>query len=362
MTTIKKDCGSGIQLIELENDFDSYAHIAGHIKMKSIYFTPSYLSCVQKAEGYPVKVLVAYDDDDFALIPYVWRKINDLPFCKDMPEEMIDIITPHEYSGVVTNVDHPERKKRLLSVLYSAIDNLCKENMVVTEFARFDPFITDIPLMEQHYEVRYIGQNAYINLEQTKEEILSSFNHSAQKNIKTAQRCGLQFNEAGSEGEIDIFIDLYWESMKRLSAQKYFYFNRDYFISLLKECDGAGLFMVRDSSGTPVAASILLYHGDTAHHHLTGYDPDALKKRPNDFMIYRLSLWAKKQGIRYMHLGGGAESIRGFKMKFASGTIPYSIGYKIHNMEYYEKLCEVWRVYSGDQGGTDYFPLYRLNQ
>ncbi len=120
--------------------------------------------------------------------------------------------------------------------------------------------------------------------------------------------------------------------------------------------------MVHDNTGIPVAASILLYHGDTAHHHLTVYDAAALQKRPNDFMIYQLSMWAKERGIRYLHLGGGSASIRNFKMKFSSARIPYHIGYKIHNIEYYERLCEAWSVHNGAHEKTDYFPLYRFNQ
>ncbi len=362
MRTIEISKGISIKILQLDKDFDSYAHFAGMLNMKSIYFDPSYLLCAQKAEGYPVKFIVASDDNDFALVPYVWRKVNDLAFLKDETEEMIDIITPHEYSGIVTNIENPEKKKRLFSVLFKAIDDLCRENNVVTEFARFDPFTTDIALVKEHYDIRYIGQNAYVNLEQTNENILRSFNHSAQKNIKTAQRFGLQFSEAENVGEIDIFIDLYAESMKRLNATKYFHFNREYFIFLTSNCDGARFFIVRDSNGTPVAASILLYQGDTAHHHLTCYDPAALQKRPNDFMIYRLSLWAKEHGVRQIHLGGGAEPIRNFKMKFASGDVPYSIGYKIHNMNYYEKVCEAWRIHSGNHGKMDYFPMYRLHQ
>jgi len=353
---------SAVKILELENDFDLYARIASSIKIKSVYFSPTYLLSIQKAEGYPIKVVIAHDDDSFALIPYVWRKINDLPFCKDIPEEMFDIITPHEYSGVITNEDNPERRKNLFSVLFSGVDDLCKNKRVVTEFARFDPFITDIASMEKHYEIRSVGQNVYINLEQTGEGIWNSFERSAQKNVKTAVRCGLQFHEAEHKKEIDAFIHFYRDSMQRLCAEKYFYFNWEYFYALLKSCGGARLFMVCDDSGVPVAASILLYHGDTAHHHLTGYDPAALQKRPNDFMIYQLAMWAKGQGIKCLHLGGGAESIRNFKKKFSSERIPYHIGHKVHNIKVYKMLCEAWRVHSGNCTETDYFPLYRFNK
>ncbi len=88
----------------------------------------------------------------------------------------------------------------------------------------------------------------------------------------------------------------------------------------------------------------------------------ALQKRPNDFMIYQLSMWAKEREIKCLHLGGGSESIRNFKMKFSSERIPYHVGYKIHNVEYYERLCEAWSVHNGAHEKTDYFPLYRFNQ
>lgn len=353
---------SNALVLSLDKDLDEYTNLLSKIKNKSIYFAPSYLLSAQKAEGYPIKVIVVHDNESFALIPYVWRKINDLPFCKDISEEMYDIITPHEYSGIITNAEHPEKKEKLFSALFSVVDNLCRAKRVIAEFARFDPFITGVSLMARHYNMRYVGENVYIDLERTEKEIWEDFEYSAQKNVRTAMRCGLQFYDAENGEEIDIFIHLYRSSMERLRASRYYYFNREYFFSLLKTCEGAKLFIIRNPDGSPVAASILLYYGDIAHHHLTGYDPAAIQKRPNDFMIYHLAMWAKKKGMKYLHLGGGAESIRKFKKKFSPLRIPYYVGYKIHNMEYYERLCEAWRLYNDNYSETNYFPLYRLNQ
>lgn len=353
-------CRTNLRVLLLDKNLSEYKSILGMIKNKSVYFLPSYLKSVQIAEYYPIKIVVFYYHDNVAIVPFVHRRINDLPMFHSLEKDYWDIITPHEYSGIILNAEGPAERSILLRGFFSAFDDYCRQERIITEFVRFDPFVTDAAITGTHHEIRHVNDNVYINLKQSEEDIWRSFENTARKNIKTAVRSGLQFCEAeGKEVDVDLFVFLYHGSMRRLGARPYYFFTREYFLSLVRECKGAKLFIVRDPDGTPLAASILLYHGDIAHHHLTGYDDAALSKRPNDFMIYQLILWARNQGLKYLHLGGGADTIRNFKAKFSPLRIPYHIGFKIHNRERYEELCTIWRKSRAGGGDSAYFPLYR---
>ncbi len=147
--------------------------------------------------------------------------------------------------------------------------------------------------------------------------------------------------------------------MRRLGAHKYFFFSKDYFKSLITDCEGAFLFIIRDKSDHPVAASILLFSVDVGHHHLTGYVTDAASLRPNDYMIYSLIEWGKENKMKYLHLGGGASNVCNFKGKFSRDRIPYYVGRRVHNQTTYRDLCSIWEDTNKSVGDCHYFPLYR---
>lgn len=348
------------QILSLAHDLNKYAHIVQTIEQKSIFYTPAYLLSVQKAEGYPIIIIVASVGKSVALIPFVLRRINDMALFKELDEELFDIITPFEYSGIITNAIHSDEKKVLFKELCNAVREGLNNKIVVSEFVRFDPFLTDLSSVCPDYEIRHAGANVFINLELSEEEICGRFANAARKNVKTAMRGGLKLYESdGKDVDVELFIALYYESLRQLKSKPYYFFNRAYFLSLVRECDGAKMLILRDSDGLPCAASILLYHGDTAHHHLTGYNHASLPKRPNDFMLYQLILWAKARGLKYLHLGGGSETIRNFKAKFSPLSIPYYVGSRIHNKEWYDKLCLIWKSTHPDKDNSSYFPLYR---
>ena len=355
--------GQRLKVLILEDDFIEYSRLFSEMKEKSIYFLPSYLRSVQHAEKYPLEIMVFVEHGKIAMIPYIKRRINDLPLFRELRDELWDIITPHEYSGAISNVTDAPERNHIIQQLFRHVQNYCGKENIVSEFVRFDPFLTDTRCMELHYALRKACDNVYIDLRKESIEIYHNFHPSVRKNVNRALTAGLTFSQSEKTDEdVDLFVELYWASMQRLGADDYFYFSVDYFRALIKDCEGASLFVVRDESNQPIAASILLHYGNIGHHHLTGYAADSTPLRPNDYMIYSLINWGKSNNLQCLHLGGGAQSISDFKAKFSNERIPYYVGYKIHNQEAYQLLCDIWRKENNFSQHSDYFPLYRLGQ
>ncbi len=342
-----------INTLNLDSCFEEYIKLYEQFKMKDVYYDPYYLKAVQNAENSLIEIFIYEENGVKCLVPYVKRRINDLSIFKNIKEEFWDISTPHEYSGIITN--SPDANN-----FYSCLGEYCQNNNIIFEFSRFNPFLKNEKFIENSgYNLIKCADNIYIGLTDNFEDIYKSFHRSVRKNIKRAVNSNLKFLEAEPTDEnIKIFIEIYSESMDRLCAKKYFYFNNEYFQKLLKECSQARLFFIKDKNEI-IAASILLHHENRAHHHLTGYKTIALDKRPNDFMIYSLIQWCQNSNIEKLHLGGGSEPIRAFKSKFSQMKIPYYIGYKIHNKEIYDYLCSVWKNHNPDRQDITYYPPYR---
>lgn len=342
-----------ISTLNLNNCFQEYIKLYEQFDVKDIYYNPYYLKAAQNAESYPIEIFLYEENGVKSLIPYVKRKINDLLIFKDLKEEFWDISTPHEYSGIITNSADNNN-------FYSWLGKYCQNNNIIFEFSRFNPFLkNEKSTKSSGYNLIKCSDNVYIDLTNNFDDIYKSFNRSVRKNIKRANSFNLEFIEAGPTDEnIKTFIEIYSESMDRLGAKDYFYFNDEYFNKLIKECSQSKLFFISDENEI-IAASILLTHTDKAHHHLTGCKSYALEKRPNDFMIYSLIKWCQNSNIEKLHLGGGSEQIKAFKSKFSQMRIPYYIGYKIHNKEIYDYLCSIWKKHNPDKQDIIYYPLYR---
>jgi len=351
---------NGFKILSLENDYFEYSDLFNKIKKKNIFFHPSYLKSVQYAEKYPVKIMVFVENEKIMMIPYVFRRINDLPLFNKLKYELLDIISPYEYSYIFSNITKEAEYNSLLNKLFKSVENYCKNNNIVTEFIRFDPFLSKVNYTNTNYFIRKSCDNVYIDLRKESKEIIKSFHRSVKKNINRAVASNLKFIQADKKDEnIDSFINLYRNSMQRLKADDYYYFSDEYFRRLIKDCESVSLFFVQDENNPPFAASILLHYGDVAHHHLTGYNKESKCFRPNDYMIYSLIHWAKNSGLKLLHLGGGSESICKFKSKFSNTKIPYYIGYKVHNLRMYQVLCNIWRKKNKNYKNSEYFPLYR---
>lgn len=349
------------RVLSIENHFSEYSNLFSMAQNKNVYMLPSYLKCAPIAEKYPAMIMVYTESNKIAMMPYIKRRINDLPLFKGLSQECWDIISPYEYAAVITNSPDIATHHHICRKLFEAIARYCEEENIICEFVRFDPFFTDLNCLGAHYHLNKSCDNIYIDLTKAHDELWAAFHSSAKKNIKHAEIERLHFIEAEKSREnIDIFIYLYSASMQRLGAKEYYYFSKSYFNALLQECEGAPLFIISDAADRPIAASILLHYGGIGHHHLTGYEAEAKHIRPNDYMIYSLIQWGKKHQLRSLHLGGGSDPICNFKSKFSNTSIPYYIGYRVHNQEMYQFLCDCWRKDHSFSQPSEFFPLYRL--
>ncbi len=361
MKTYNKNCD--MKIMSLTEDYSEYCRLYERSTERNVYLLPSYLRSIEMAEGYPVIIMVLFDDGKMAMIPYIKRRINDIPIFRELEYEYWDIITPHEYSYAITDVDDPEERNDIIDQLFRHVGYYCERERIVSEFVRFDPFHTDISCIKSYYNIRKSCDNIYIDLRKNINDIRKSFHNSVRKNIKRAEECGLTFSKARINNEnINLFISMYRDSMQRLGADNYYFFSEEYFYSLIKECEGASLFFIRDDNDQVIAGSILLHYGWIGHHHLTGYKEESVLKRPNDYMVYSLINWGKVNGLQYLHLGGGAENICKFKAKFSDTKIPYYVGWRVHNQKVYQLLCDIRREENDKayEEVLNYFPLYRL--
>ena len=101
---------------------------------KCLTYTPYHLSefllAEEMAEDGMIKIFLYEEEGQFALIPMVNRKINGLLYALKRDDEIYDMITPHEYGGVLSNSRKCWIKKKLLENML----DYCRENQIIFHF------------------------------------------------------------------------------------------------------------------------------------------------------------------------------------------------------------------------------------
>lgn len=330
---------------------------------KCVNVTPfhltEYLLAEAKAEDGITKVFVYQEGEMFALIPEVIRKINALPYMHDLEEEVYDMVAPHEYGGIVSNSHESKLKYKLLK----GIAQYCRENNIIFQFIRMNPYLRELPMIYQEngYQVIHSNRQVYIDLRLTEEQIFYDYKSNVRRNIRRAQKEGLMFEIAGkNQDNINCFQRMYQKAMERLKARKFLYFNAEYFRDIIG-CEHSRLVFVKDTDNRKVAGSILLLGNDTVYYHLGCFDWEYSLKRPMNFLMHSMILWSKREGYTTFHLAGGHKSLMQFKEGYANTRIDYYIAYKICDDAKYQEICNKWRKLFPEYANEQYYPLYRYN-
>lgn len=351
---------NGFHVWDLNDDVQRYKNYIGRCVGITPFHLAEYLLAEAQAEDGVTKIFLYEEEGMFALIPEVVRKINALSYMCDLEEVLYDMVTPHEYGGILSDCNREVLKHKLLEQMLC----YCKENHIIFQFIRINPYLKELPVIykKNGYDVIHSNEQVYVDLRQTEEEIMGDYKSNVRRNIKRAQKEDLSFEVADkNQNNIDCFQRMYQKAMERLEARKFLYFNEKYFREMvLSDC--SRLVFVKDEEGSAVAGSILLLGSDTVYYHLGCFDWGYSLKRPMNYLMHSMILWSKQEGYITFHLGGGQKSLMQFKEGYSQTRIDYYVAGKICDQEKYQEVCQKWKTKFPEYAEETYYPLYRYNE
>lgn len=327
------------------------------IENVDIYFTPEYCKIYENNNEGTAKLFVYYEGKQFICYPFILRQINKLQLerFQNLPDELYDIITPYGYGGPITNITNDVERKPFFERFSKIFSTYCKNKNIVTEFVRFHPLLNN-DLDYQSVNPTNISDTIYMDLSNNEQSVFESIRNKCRNRLKHALSHGLAVGRE-TTNDLDMLLDLYYATMDKNNADKYYYFSKDYFvdtIQLLK--DNVSIFTVRFDNKI-IAFAFFLHYKDHVAYHLTGSIKEYLKYAPYNLLITHAASWFKARGYKYLHLGGGYTSedeLLRFKKTFSKQPpLKFFVGRKIHCLKSYETLTEGLNV------PDNYFPLYR---
>ncbi|RKN76943.1 GNAT family N-acetyltransferase [Ulvibacterium marinum] len=339
-------------MLKIVTEKEEWQKVVYECSNYDFYHTYDYHQISKKKSEVPI-LIVYKNGASVVAIPFLKKPIDK--------SQYFDLSSVYGYAGPISNnVDGTFDNSDFIQQFKTAMQEL----KVVTIFSRLHPFIENQRTIIQGLgDFPTVGKVVNIDLTKTVEEQRAQYRKST-KNRTNKCRKLCTVIKASSQKLMDAFIDIYYESMDRLSADKDYYFPRDYFYRLMASDDFESdlLLVVDNETNTPIAGSIFVKTNNLVQFHLSGSKTSHLNIAPANLFIDEMRLMATEEGYKIFNLGGGLggkkDSLFEFKASFSKDFRDFEVWKYVVNNEIYHSLSE--NKQEEIKIKKDFFPAYRV--
>ncbi|MCK0147061.1 aminoacyltransferase [Arenibacter sp. F26102] len=312
---------------------------------------------ISKKEGECPTLITYTENDKIIALPLVLRRVPDTRY--------EDFTSVYGYAGPVTkNIDDNFDNSRFIKEFRKYLI----DNNIISVFSRLNPFIPyqDICL-NTFGEISALSLIVNIDVTDNLENQRKSYHKRLRTHINKARRyCYVKAAE--TKDEVLQYIDLYYDTMKRVNAKKKYFFEHDYFFKLLesKDFNTRILLTIENESNKVIAGAMFIETNKIVQYHLSGSDISYMHLYPIKLLIDEMRIISTQENCKFFNLGGGVgskeDSLFYFKSSFSNDFKNFTIWKCISDIEKYEALiiekkqpdCQIF-----EKNCINYFPCYR---
>jgi hypothetical protein len=293
------------------------------------------------------------------LFPLILRPIDGEEWI-DTPSGLADVTSPYGYGGPFCwgDVD--------AAAFWSEFRRWASRRGVVSCFARLSVFENGLlgPTGCEHVN----APNVVRGLDLAPDALWMDYEHKVRKNVKRARREGLHVEIDASGSRLDDFLAIYHGTMDRRGASSSYYFDRNFFLTLVRDLEGQFVFFHAFHDAAVVSSELVLVSAYHLYSFLGGTRADAFALRPNDLLKHEIILWGQRAGKQAFVLGGGyggPDGIFRHKLSFApGGEVPFRTSQMVLDPAAYDRLTATRAAWEARQGREwnarpGFFPAYR---
>ncbi|TES53598.1 GNAT family N-acetyltransferase [Halalkalibacterium halodurans] len=341
---------------------EKWDEIVKGFKEYDVYYLSSYTKAFAiHGDGEPT--LFYYEGKDFKAINVVMVRdvANDIKFTGELSVgTYYDISTPYGYGGFLIegNVDNDDLIK--LNDEYALI---CNQRGIVSEFVRFHPVLNNSEYLENVYDISLLGKTITMNL-CSKQQIWNDITSKNRNVIRKAKKLGVSIYWGRDRVLIERFIDMYNLTMAKDKANEYYYFDMEFYNSVLNDLKYNSMIFYAVYEERIIAMSMILFCNEQIHYHLSASDKEYNHLAATNLLLYEAACWGCENGYKYFHLGGGLgskeDSLYKFKKAFnRNSNSTFAVGRKIFNEKRYEELVQIRSKEDLFDNSSLFFPIYR---
>ena len=245
--------------------------------------------------------------------------------------DFYDLCSPYGFAGIICNTNDVSFIKRALN---AQKQQALKQN-IIAEFMRFNPCLNIGENLKNSLDFFAKGNsNVAVYCDNSRFDFYS-------KRLKSKINKAKREIYVKQSSNIEQFIALYYETMKRNNATDFYFFKQEYFENLLKNKNT--IMFEACLNGKIISMAIFIFDERAMFYHLGANSKEYMKGNNNAiYAIFESAFdFAYNKGIPLCYLGGGVkenDELFAFKKQFASFITPFYIGGVIYNKEIYEEL------------------------
>ncbi len=332
-----------------KSDQKEWSEILGRSSFYDFYHTTSYNILENDGESL---LFVASIENNFIAYPLVLRKIPNTNY--------FDCTSVYGYCGPISNLQYLDISDALKLYFKDKLMEYFEQNNIVSCFSRLHPVFENENILDNFGKTIGLNKTIAINLKIPLEEQRRKYRKTNKYEINKLKKENYIVEIAKTSQEIDVFVDIYRETMERVNAKENYFFDKDYFhIFLNNPCFASKLFLAK-KEGEVIAGAIFTITNKIMQYHLAGTKLEYIRKTPMKLILDEARLLGNELNLDYLHLGGGVggsddDSLYKFKAGFSDLNFSYKVWQFISNQEVYDQLVEQ----KNKNTNSSFFPLYR---
>lgn len=329
-------------------DKDEWVGYVKAAKQYDFYHTWHYHSLDHSGSPF---LFVYEEGQNYIAFPLIKRKIADTSFS--------DISSVYGYTGPISNRKFENIEDSLMDNFKHSFLGFLEEERSVSVFSRLHPFFDQHLLFEKFGGIHENGKTIAIDLTIPIETQRKQYRKTTLKSVNRARDFGYSVRDCKAPEHLDAFYEIYTQNMERVNASECYFFQKDYFFGLLnnEEFD-CRLFLVFLKEEV-VCGMMVTFTDGIIQGHLVGTKKTCLMDSPAKFLVDEITLVGRKEGMKYLHLGGGVgfkeDTLYNWKTGFSDLSFEYKSWRYVANHFVYQTLVNKRNV----DKAVDFFPLYR---
>ena len=341
-------------MIEIIKEKEIWDNLVKKCDFADFYHTHDYHHAAKATGDEPV--LIHYTENNKTIVlPLLFRNIEYSLYK--------DATSVYGYPGPITkNITSDFDYK----VFQKELHQLFREQNIVSVFSRLNSFI---PYQESCLlkmgGTETLGRVVYIDLNETLDEQWKLY-HRRLRTYINKSRTIYKIKNANISADLDTFIDLYYENMRRVNANKEYFFDKKYFLDLINSSDFETEILLAFSrkTGEVAGGAMFIKKNEIIQYHLSGTSEIYLDLNPLKLLIDEMRIRGKQENYSYLNLGGGVgakkDSLFYFKSGFSKYTVPFKVWKYMVNPNIYEDLVLQRKDIRYCEETLAYFPRYRV--
>jgi hypothetical protein len=328
-----------------------------------VYHLPEYHQLAEEQNDVQA-ILFVYENKSIVIgMPLLLRSLDGIDGIEGTG--YFDATSVYGYPGPVTS--ETEIPQDIAEDFSISLYNYLESRGVVSSFSRLHPLIEQSSLLSNLGDMLDTGPTVVIDLRSPADEQKQQYRKGHQYDIDKARKNGIICIHDTNWDHLDTFVDIYYETMLRVDADDYYFFDRTYFTRLLDLLQEHLHLFVALKDGKAISGSLFTICNSIIQYHLSGTDSEYHDLAPSKLILDEVRMWGSKVGALFFHLGGGVggkkDGVFQFKAGFSNQIHQFRVWCAVVNQKVYQELTEQKQAWNEQHGlevtDTGFFPAYR---